>query len=279
MGMITPMLASLIIHFLHDFSDEDVDTSIVCSLKLSEVETLTLGEPPVPAVVPRTDPPSGMKLLRKVQSDDVCISICHHDGYTFVGYFGGRIDRIDAEGVVENRFMKIKESATTLRVHNGEMYCLMWHPGRRATVWVLDMETKQLQRKWDHKGPSGNWGGNLDILNDDQIAIGSWSSKQIITYSRAGEVIRRVNCPEPLTKNGSLAKTSPEPNTIIISDMYCPQVLKMSLETGKCIWRAKNVTSPCGVTMLNDRCLLVASKGVRPIIYKMDTETGRRVFI
>ena len=39
-------------YIFHNFSDEDVDTSIMCSLILSEVETLALGEPPVPAVVP-----------------------------------------------------------------------------------------------------------------------------------------------------------------------------------------------------------------------------------
>ena len=68
--------------------------------------------------------PTGLRLIREVNTDNNCLTVCHYKGYIHLGQYGGAIDRIDELGQVTKAFMKLANSVVSLAAHNDRLYSL-----------------------------------------------------------------------------------------------------------------------------------------------------------
>ena len=173
--------------------------------------------------------PTGLRLIEEVKTDNICKVVCHYKGYTYVGQNGGAIDRIDQHGRVNKYFIKLGSGVESIAAHNDRLYTLMFGSTNPSEVYVHDLKNTALITSWKH--PTFPMAGQrMCLVDDNQLAVGDWPSKQIIIYSLTGDVIRKVPCPPPLTMTGVMCMSSCGDDSLVISYYYARKVAKMSLK-------------------------------------------------
>ena len=78
----------------------DSDVKVLVKMTLTNGEVLNLGKNP-------RSPPTGLQLVEKVEIDSNITTICHYNGYTYVGQTSGAIDRIDEHGNVDKASLNL----------------------------------------------------------------------------------------------------------------------------------------------------------------------------
>ena len=91
--------------------------------------------------------PTSIALLRERAVSLYPESVCHYQGYTYVGC-DGCVDRISENGQVHKRFLEIDQYASGLTVHKHILYVLVGNPGMNFRVEKYKLSGKMI-RSWD----------------------------------------------------------------------------------------------------------------------------------
>ena len=72
-------------------------------------------------------PPTGLQLEREIKVGQLCTTVCHYKGYTYVGLDNGAVDRIDEKGTVNLAFIQLPSSLASIRAQNDQLFIQMYH--------------------------------------------------------------------------------------------------------------------------------------------------------
>lgn len=169
-----------------------IRTSVTFSVTDTERNTIELELAPTDAIIigdhiapPPTNPPKGLGLLRQVTVEEECLTACQHRGYTYVGLFNGRIDRIDFDGNVEPNFMKFEDEVISVRVHNNRIFTLV--VGQSHKMFVHELSGQPVI-SWVHADTQKSFamGSKLCILGDQlaELIKESLSTHWMVMLSR-----------------------------------------------------------------------------------------------
>ena len=223
---------------------------------------ITIGklDEPISAPLPR-QPPSGLKFIREVNTDNGCSTVCHYKGYTYVGHEGGAIDRINKQGQVDKAFIKLDNDVDAIAVYNDQLFSLIYGVGK-SRVHINSLQSSECLRSWEH--PNFSYYGQriVVIRGGNQLAVGDWPSKQIIIYSLTGDVIRKVPCLHSLTMTKSVCMSRCGDDSVVISNSSSGKVVRMSLKDGSLLWSSDRVTNPGGIVHHPAGYVLVVSNEV-----------------
>ena len=220
--------------------------------------------------------PTGLRLIREVKTANESLTVCYYKGYTYVGQVGGAIDRIDQHGRVTKALFKLDNLVVSLAAHNDRLYTLVYQgPGQNPSkVSVHNLNDRRLIKSWNH--PYFDYlGQRITLIGDNQLAVGDWTSKQIIIYSLTDDVIRRVPCPPSLTMTGNVCMSSCGDDSVVVSDYGAGKLVRMSLKDGSLLWSSDRVTYPGGIVHHPAGYVLVVSNEVdNTTIYILDEKDG-----
>ena len=223
--------------------------------------------------------PTGLKLIRKLKFDNPCFTVCHYNGYTYVGQSRGGIDRIDQSGQIEKAFIKLDTAVISLVTHKDTMYILMFvSKFKPLTINIRKINDGKLVASWDH--PYYQFvGQRMLLLGKHQLCVGDWTSKQIIIYSLAGRVLRKVPCPPQLTMTGDVSMTSCGPDSVVISDLSSGNIARMSLEDGRLLWSSDSIEHPGGIFYHQTGYVFVVSSSICPTTISVLDESDGNLFL
>ena len=243
---------------------ETGELRVALELTTDNGEMITIGklDEQISAPLPR-QPPSGLKFIREVNTDNGCSTVCHYKGYTYVGHEGGAIDRINKQGQVDKEFIKLDKNAIAIAVYNDQLFSLMFG-GNKSQAHIHSLQSRQSLRSWEHPHFGYLGQGIVGIRRYNQLAVGDWhsKSKQIIIYSLTGDVIRKVPFPPSLTMAGRVCMSSCGDDSVVISDRSAGKVVRMSLKDGSLLWSSDRVTNPGGIVHHPAGYVLVVSNRV-----------------
>ena len=237
-------------------------------MTLTNGEVLNLGKNP-------RSPPTGLQLFKKVKTDSITTTICHYNGYTYVGQTSGAIDRIDEHGNVDKAFIKLPNMVVSSAIDNERIYILTYVDTASSRIFVHELNNHKQLISWQHCKVS-HFGQRILVTHDSKLAVGDWSSKQIIIYSLTGDVIRKVPCPPSLTLTGNVSMSSCGDDSVVISDWgTANMVVRMSLKDGSLLWSSDRFTDPGGIVHHPAGYVLVASSSTEKTeISILDEENG-----
>ena len=210
--------------------------------------------------MPAKHPPTGLKLIREVEMDYNCCSVCHQQGYTYIGLSEGNEHRIDHQGEIEKVCSSTNDEAldaASLIAHKGRLFLIESTVESSSEVLVLRLDEKLLT-SWIVPC-YGQYGHQMSIINTDRLAVGDWREKQIIIYSLTGDIIRRVPLPRCLTMEDSVCMSSCGDDNVVISEENAGKVVRICLKDGSVIWRSDSITEPYGVVHYPAGYILVSS--------------------
>ena len=222
--------------------------------------------------------PTGLRLIREVKTDNKCSTVCHYKGYTYVGHWGGAIDRIDQHGRVTKAFIKLDNKVISLAANKNRLYTfigeLVLNPFK---VFVHNLNDGQLINFSIFSLFYYN-GQNITLIGDNQLAVGDWYYKKIIIYSLYGHVIRTVPFPPSLTMSCYGCMSSCGDDSVVISDCSAGKVVRMSLKDGSLLWSSDRVTNPGGIVHHPAGYVLVESSQVdNTTISVLDEKDGKLI--
>ena len=222
--------------------------------------------------------PTGLRIIRKVKTDNECYTVCHYKGYTYVGQRGGAIDRIDQHGQVTKAFVKLDNNVNSLAACKDRLHILIYQGENPSTVFVHNLNNEQLIKFWNH--PYFYYTGQrITLIGNNQLAVGDWPSKQIIIYSLTGDVIRKVPCPSSLKMTGFVCMSSCGDDSVVISDRAAGKVVRMSLKDGSLLWSSDRVTNPGGIVHHPAGYVLVVSRRVYNTTISVLNENNGRLTV
>ena len=243
---------------------ETGELRVAVELTTDNGEIMTIGKLQDQVLAPLLgEPPSGLKFIREVNTDNRCSTVCYYKGYTYVGQGDGAVDRINDQGQVDRSFIELDSVAIAIAVFNDKLFSLMYG-GYKSRVHSHSLQSRECFRSWEHPC-FGNYGQRIVVIrgeNQVAVAVGDWSSKQIIIYSLTGEVIRKVPCPPSLTMSWCVCMSSCGGDSIVISDYKAGKVVRMSLKDGSLLWSSDRVTNPGGIVHHPAGYVLVVSNRV-----------------
>ena len=248
---------------------------VALELTTDNGEIMTIGklEYPIPALLLR-EPPSVLKFVREVKTDNKCLTVCRYKDYTYVGQVDGAIDRINKQGQADKEFIELDNDVNAIAVYNDQLFSLMYG-GDKSRVHIHSLQSRQSSRSWVHPNSSFYGQRMVVIRGENQLAVGDWPSKQITIYSLTGEVIRKVPCPSSLKMTGFVCMSSCGDDSVVISDRLAKKVVRMSLKDGSLIWSSDRVTNPGGIVHHPAGYVLVVSHQVEQItISVLDEKDG-----
>lgn len=216
--------------------------------------------------------PTSLQLMRTLKVGRQPLSVCHHNGMTYVGNDEDyTIERINADGEIQNNFIKLNGTGSSVKILNGELYVAVcdWI-SFEFTVRVFDLNGRE-QRNWEHED-SDNFLNQLGVYGDD-IILPSRQSSTITVYNQTGDTNKSIKLPRPI--DGELAMTAGE-NFVILSHCGSNCLFKVDINTSEALWTSRLVRNPRGVALLRDRYVLVTNDGPQTKIWILDCETGER---
>ena len=131
--------------------------------------------------MPAKHPPTGLKLIREVEMDYNCCSVCHQQGYTYIGLSEGNAHRRDHQGEIEKVCSSTNDEAldaASLIAHKGRLFLIESTVESSSEVLVLGLDGKLLT-SWI-ASCYGQYGRQISIINTDRLAVGDWREKQIL---------------------------------------------------------------------------------------------------
>jgi len=212
--------------------------------------------------------PNSLKFLQSVDVSRNCWSVCSYEGNTYVGVYGGGVDRVDENYNVTQSFVEIDGSVNSLRAYEDQLYVLVFSNNSRR-MEVYDLSGNQVT-SWAHA--DGHRDLNTFAIVEGQVVVPDRTSARLTIYSLTGEVIKHVPC--SLLDNSCVVISAADRHCVVVSDLNSSQVFKLDLTTEKVIWTCKDVTRPQGVTCYRSKYILVTNQSSKTTIWILDVKTG-----
>ena len=231
-------------------------------LDLRKAQDLILG---------RRGPPTKMTLIKRMQMNDYCCSLCRHNDDIYVGgIWKGivKINKIDERPL--SRLEIGNSEVNGMEVYKGRLY----YTTAIGKLSVYELQNDQQHSSWSVSDDGGTWPGCRICFVGDELAVADRRRQGITLYSTHGEEIRHVAC-NSITHRGKVVICRAEQQSIIISDEPSSTVLKLNLKSGEIEWKSTCVPQPQAVTCDLPGYVLVASKSEVPTLSVLDSKTGK----
>jgi len=212
---------------------------------------------------------NSLKLLQSVDVSNYCYSVCRYEGNTYVGLYGGGVDRVDENYNVTQSFVTVSDYVWGLTAYKDQLYSLVRKGSNNWKVKVYDFSGNQVT-SWTHSEISGY--SNALVIVDDQVVVPDRQSKRLTIYSLTGKVIKHLPC--SLLSDSWVAICAADRHCVVVSDYISSQVFKLDLTTEKVIWTCEDVTKPEGVTCYRSKYILVTNYSSKTTIWILDVKTG-----
>ncbi|XP_067929521.1 uncharacterized protein [Watersipora subatra] len=243
---------------LKRFISEDLPSFILTNQKAlstlveaREIELKMIDAAAIP--VSQLLPPTSLKFKNVVDNVGQCYTVCHYEGFTYVGGTGSTVYKINESDSSVTYFSLIEEVKwiNGLCLYNNRLYFLA-HPGK---VVVTDLDGKQIT-SWVH--PDKSTYVNKLVVTGGKVLVPVRSNKCLTVYSLDGQVIKHIPCPQ----DGdwlAMALFAPDHESVVVSSHGTSTVFRVNIETGKVMWTFTLVTQPGGVACYTKKYILVMS--------------------
>ena len=237
----------------------------VAGIPLEIVQTKESLNIPTRLAIPPVAPPSSMKLLRTVKPNHAPISICHHNGITYVGTNGYTVYQMTDD--FQQQFISLWDTQYThsIKTFGSELYVAVCSSNLTKHQIKVFCTAGKFQRMWNVDGRDGT-PNNFVWCGDKIIAPGYG---KLVVYSHTGQVITSTRIPE-LTN--PWANISSGVDTDIYSEYN--KALKVEIYTGKVLWTSTYVSRPGAIVCHNQNVYISAEDDYATRVFILSSETG-----
>lgn len=205
--------------------------------------------------------PKTLELSKTLLLSTYPFSVCHYKGVTYVGLYGGNVDRIDSDYQITQGFLSLGNHVSGIKCYKDRLYTLVC--GKPYTVRVHSLSGEPLTSWYNNNGFTYNnsmyyistHATKLCIVSD-QVIVPDRNNNRLTVYSLSGKIVRDVPCRLPSW--GNIAMCSAGDDSVVVSTESTDEVFKINITTGAVSWKSPHVDQPGGVVRYGEENLLVA---------------------
>ncbi|XP_067940904.1 uncharacterized protein [Watersipora subatra] len=216
-------------------------------------------------------PPKSITVVKSIELPSTPISVCQHEGVTYVGFNNGRVSRIDSGSKLPVSFISTLGIVESTSIHENRLYILSCSKFRKSRrVGVYEMSGKVIVT-WQH--PYHNYCCSMLTVAAGNVVVADPLNKRLTIYSINGKTLRNVSC--PLLSNNQVSICAGHSDDVIIADYETKKVFRFNITTGNFIWIFTHHDPPLGLVCYGDYILVAAYNNT--IIYTLSYATGKKV--
>ncbi|XP_067944981.1 uncharacterized protein [Watersipora subatra] len=225
------------------------------------------------ACLPRPSPFSrsvfkSITVLSSIALPSQPVSVCQHEGVTYVGLYSGTVSKIDNNYKLHNSFISNPDCVESISLHENRLYILSYR--RPRTVGVYDLSGK-LTTTWEH--PHHGYYCSMLTVARGNVVVADPPNKRLTIYSLTGKTLRNVNCC-PLSNN-QVSICAGHGDDVIIADCKTKKVFRFNITTENVVWTFNHLYHPKGLVCYGDY-ILVAGYASNSI-YTLSYDAGEKV--
>ncbi|XP_067944878.1 uncharacterized protein [Watersipora subatra] len=218
--------------------------------------------------LPLFPPPKSITLLKSIDLTSPPVSVCQHEGVTYVGLNNGTVSRIDSNYKLHDSFISTSGRVESISLHENRLYILS--RSKPHTVCVYDL-SGQVITTWQHP-PHDNYSSMLTVAAGN-VVVADPPNKRLTIYSLTGETLRNVSC--PLLSNHRVTICAGHGDDVLIADHKTKKVFRFNITTRNVMWTFTHPDYPQGMVCYGDYILVAACDS--SIIYTLSYATGGKV--
>ncbi|XP_067944884.1 uncharacterized protein [Watersipora subatra] len=186
--------------------------------------------------LPLSPLPKSITLLKSIKLPSKPVSVCHHEGVTYVGLDNGRFSRIDSNYKLHNSFISTSGIVESISLHKNRLYILS--RSKPLTVSVYDL-SGQVIKTWQH--PYHGFHCSMLTVAAGNVVVADPPNKRLTIYS-------------------------------LTADCEANEVIRLNITTGNVMWTFNHPDPPQGLVCYGDYILVAACDS--NIIYTLSYATG-----
>ncbi|XP_067944905.1 uncharacterized protein [Watersipora subatra] len=218
--------------------------------------------------IPLSRPPKSITLLKSIELPSEPVSVCQHEGVTYVGLNDGTVSRIDSNYKLHNSFISTPGRVESISLHENRLYILYYSEPR--TVCVYDL-SGQVIKTWQH--PYHRSYCSMLTVAAGNVVVADPPNKRLTIYSLTGKTLRNISC--PLLSNHQVSICAGHGDDVIIADFETNKVFRFNITTRNVMWTFTHPNHPQGLVCYGDYILVAAENS--SIIYTLSYATGEKV--
>ncbi|XP_067944882.1 uncharacterized protein [Watersipora subatra] len=223
---------------------------------------------PQPLQLPLFPPPKSMTLLKSIELPSQPVSVCQHEGVTYVGLFNDTVSRIDSNYKLHDPFISTSGPVESISLHKNRLYILSYSAPR--TVSVYDLSGRVITT-WQH--PYHGSHCSMLTVAAGNVVVADPLNKRLTIYSLTGKTLRNISC--LLLSNNEVSICAGHGDDVIIADYKTKKVFRFNITTGNVMWTFTHPDYPQGMVCYGDYILVAAENS--SIIYTLSYATGEKV--
>ncbi|XP_067944916.1 uncharacterized protein [Watersipora subatra] len=218
--------------------------------------------------VPLSRPPESITLLKSIELPSEPLSVCQHEGFTYVGFLMGSVSRIDSNYKLHDLFISTSGLVESISLFKKRLYILSCSKSHTVSVYNL---SGRVITTWQH--PNHGSYCNMLTVAAGNIVVADPPNKRLIIYSLTGKTLRNISC--PLLSNNIVSICAGHGDDVIVADYETKKVFRFNITTGDVMWTFTHPKPPQGLVCYGDYILVAARKsyGIYKLSYATDYVT------
>ncbi|XP_067945479.1 uncharacterized protein [Watersipora subatra] len=212
--------------------------------------------------------PKSITLLQSIELQSQPVSVCQHEGVTYVGLGNGTVSRIDSNYTLHDSFISTSGIVESISLHKNRLYILSRSKPRTVTVCKL---SGRVIKTWQH--PHHCRCCSIMTVVAGAVVVADPPNKMLAIYSLTDMVLRNVSC--PLLSNHQVSICAGHGDDVIIADYDTKNVFRFDLINGNIMWTFTHPDPPQGLVCYGDYVLVAAAYDNN--IYTLSYATGEKV--
>ncbi|XP_067940641.1 uncharacterized protein [Watersipora subatra] len=213
-------------------------------------------------------PPKSITLLKSIKLPSYSVSVCQHEGVTYVGLYSGAVSKIDKNNKLHDSFISTSDTVESISLHENRLYILCY--SKPLTVGVYDLSGKVITT-WQH--PNHSYYCSMLTVAAGNVVVADPPNKRLTIYSLTGKTLRNISC--PLLSNNPVSICAGHGDDVIIADYETKKVFIFNMNTGNVMWTFTHPNPPLGLLCYGDYILVAACNS--NIIHTLSYATGEKV--
>ncbi|XP_067944908.1 uncharacterized protein [Watersipora subatra] len=210
--------------------------------------------------------PKSITLLKSIKLPSNPLSVCQHEGVTYVGLHNCTVSRIDSNYKLHDSFISTSGPVESISFHKNRLYILS--RSKPHTVSVYDL-SGQVIKTWQHPYHDYDSCSMLTVAAGN-VVVADPPNKRLTIYSLTGKTLRNISC--PLLSNNQVSICAGHGDDVIIADCKTKKVFRLNITTGNVVWTFTHPNHPQGLVCYGDYILVAACSS--NIIYTLNYASG-----
>ncbi|XP_067944895.1 uncharacterized protein [Watersipora subatra] len=213
-------------------------------------------------------PPKSLTLHKSIELPAWPVSVCQHEGVTYVGLHNGTVSRIDSNYKLHNSFISTSGDVESISLHENRLYILFYSEPR--TVSVYDLSGRVITT-WQH--PYHDYFCSMLTVAAGNVVVADPPNKRLTIYSLTGRTLRNISC--PLLSNSEVTICTGHGDDVIIAGFETKKVFRFNITSRNVMWTFTHPDPPQGLVCYGDYIQVAAYNS--NIIYTLSYATGEIV--